>query len=409
MSMTLIGLLDLALIVAVSRALGALCTRIHQPPVIGEIMGGILLGPSLLGWLAPNLSHVLFPPPAVELLGNLSQVGLVLFMFTVGAASHANDPQQGRRAAVISAGSIVLPFGLGCAIGLALAPVFPGRIASPQLFGAFMGAAMSVTAFPVLARILSNRGMLKTPVGALAIACAAVDDVAAWLMLAAITAGASGARRGTSFLFVAGLFAAWLVVMILVVRPAVQRLWTRWLEARSENTGALAFVIVLALASGAVTESIGVHALFGAFFAGVMMPRSPRLAALLAARVEPLVSVLLLPVFFAFTGLRTNFRALSSPAMLRWAVIVIAAAIVGKLAGAMITARLTGVSWRHSAVVGVLLNTRGLVELVVLNVGLDLGILPPELFSVMVVMALVTTFMAAPALSLLAERSPVTH
>ncbi len=378
MPTTLAVLVDLVLIVAVSRAVGALCLRIHQPPVVGEIIGGILLGPSLLGWIAPDLSRALFSVPTVEVLGNLSQLGLVLFMFTVGAGSHAHNVEHGRRAAVISAASIVLPFACGYALGLSLASTFPARIASPQLLGAFIGAAMSVTAFPVLARILTDSGMLKTPIGALAIACAAVGDVVAWLMLAAITAASTGARGGESFLFVAGWFAVWIAVTTLVVRPLVGRIWNRWFAAKFDGAAALAFALVFAIASGAVTESIGIHALFGAYFAGVMMPSSERLTALLAAKVEPLVSVLLLPIFFAFTGLRTNLRALSSAVMLRWALVIIAVAIIGKLGGAMAAARLTGVKWREAAVLGVLLNTRGLVELVVLNVGLELGILPPS-------------------------------
>ena len=400
---TLTGLVDILLIVLVARVLGAACIRIHQPPVIGEMIGGILLGPSLLGWMAPELYRVLFPPSAVSLLGSLSQLGLVLFMFTIGANSHAHQQGQVRRAGLISAGSIVAPFGMGYGLGLLLAPAFSSSVPNPRLFSAFLGAAMSVTAFPVLARILTDRGMLRTPLGALAIACAAVDDVAAWLMLAAITAVATGARHGAATWI---LFAAWLLAMVLLVRPLARAIWRRSFDAQPESPGALAFLIVVAIACGASTEWIGMHALFGAFFAGVMMPRNPKLTGVLSAKVEPLVSVLLLPLFFAYTGLRTNLGTMPLANTAKWAVAIVAVAMAGKLGGAFIVARLTGVQPRDAAILGLLMNTRGLVELVVLNVGLDLGILPVNLFSIMVLMALLTTAMASPGISIIRRWHP---
>ena len=402
MSNTLIGLIDVAVIVLIARLMGSLCVRLHQPPVIGEMIGGILLGPSLLGWMAPGLYHALFPPPAVSLLGNLSQLGLVLFMFTVGANSHASHRDQARRASLISAGSIVLPFSMGFGLGLLLAPAFTVSVPNPYLFSAFLGAAMSVTAFPVLARILTDRNMLRTPLGTLAIACAAVDDVAAWLMLATITALATGAHHGAATWI---LFAGWLLIMIVAVRPLARRIWEKVFDREPESLGAIAFLIVFAIASGAITEWIGMHALFGAFFAGVMMPRSPKLTSLLSSKVEPLVSVLLLPLFFAYTGLRTNLGAMPAGYALKWAAAIIAVAMVGKLAGAFVMARLTGVPPRDAAILGLLMNTRGLVELVVLNVGLDLGILPAQLFSIMVLMAFVTTLIASPGITLIQRRA----
>jgi Kef-type K+ transport system membrane component KefB len=402
-SSTLTGLVDILLIVLVARLLGLLCVRVHQPPVIGEMIGGILLGPTLLGWIAPELYRALFPPPAVAVLGNLSQLGLVLFMFTVGANSHAHQREQARRAGFISAASIVVPFAMGYGLGLLLAPAFSSSVPNPRLFSAFLGAAMSVTAFPVLARILTDRGMLRTPMGTLAIACAAVDDVAAWLMLAAITALATGTRHGAATWI---LFGAWVLVMVLLVRPLARAIWRRSFDAQPESPGALAFLIVFAIACGAATEWIGMHALFGAFFAGVMMPRNPKLNAALSAKVEPLVSVLLLPLFFAFTGLRTNLGALPAANTLKWALAIIAVAMAGKLAGAFIAARLTGVKPRDAAILGLLMNTRGLVELVVLNVGLDLGILPADLFSIMVLMAVITTVIASPGISVIERCCP---
>jgi len=393
-------ILQIGTILIVARLVGWLFGKLHQPRVVGEMLAGILLGPSLLGWLAPNLSSNLFPADSLGHLNSLSQVGLLIFMFLVGLEldlGHLRD--LGRAAVMTSQVSIILPFILGASFAVYLYP----RVSDPSVsftgFALFMGAAMSVTAFPVLARILTERNMLRTRVGSVAIACAAVDDVTAWCILAGIVVIVRASSLELPvWLTVSGL-AVFVAVMGLVVRPALRRLEMAYEKRGNLTQDLIAIILLVVLASGLITETLGVHALFGAFLAGVMMPRHSDLSRELSQKFEALIVVLLLPIYFALTGLRSSIFLITGASLWLYCAVIIALAVAGKLGGSMLSARLNGMSWRESAAVGILMNTRGLVELVILNIGLDLEILSPALFSIMVLMALLTTLMTTPLLT----------
>jgi len=393
-------ILQIGTILIVARLVGWLFGKLHQPRVVGEMLAGILLGPSLLGWLAPNISSYLFPPDSLGHLNSLSQVGLLIFMFLVGLELDLGHLRElGRAAVMTSQVSIVVPFILGSLFAVYLYPRLSDQSVSLTGFALFMGAAMSVTAFPVLARILTERNMLRTRVGSVAIACAAVDDVTAWCILAGIVVIVRASSLELPvWLTVSGLV-AFVVLMGLVVRPALRRLEMVYEKRGTLTQDLIAIILLVVLASGWITESLGVHALFGAFLAGVMMPRHTELARELSQKFEALIVVLLLPIYFGLTGLRSSIFLISGANMWLYCAVIIVLAVVGKWGGSMFSARLNGMTWRESAAVGVLMNTRGLVELVILNIGLDLGILSPALFSIMVLMALVTTLMTTPLLA----------
>jgi Kef-type K+ transport system membrane component KefB len=392
-------MVQILVILLASYFVGWLLRKIHQPQVVGEMVAGILLGPSLLGWVAPGFSAAIFPPESLGHLYLLSQVGLLLFMFMVGLELDTKELRRlGHIAIVVSHTSIIVPFVLGVLLAIALYP----RIADNTLpftgFVLFMGAAMSVTAFPVLARILTERNLLRTRVGTLTIACAAVDDVTAWCILAAIIAIVrSKLNRLGLWEMLAGL-AAYLAFMLFVLRPIVRKLFAKQDEDIPNKV--IAALLLCMLASSFATEWLGIHALFGAFFAGVVMPKENGLAERVAGKFRPLVVVLLIPLFFAFTGLRTSIGLISGSEMIFFCALVLIVAVAGKFGGSMIAARIMGTPWRDAAAIGILMNTRGLIELVILNIGLDIGVLTPPLFSMMVVMAVVTTLMTTPLLSL---------
>jgi Kef-type K+ transport system membrane component KefB len=395
---TVILLLQIAIVLAVARLARWLVVPLGQPPVIGEMAAGLLLGPSFFGWLMPESAAALFAAPTLPALNALSQLGLVLFMFFLGVRVDAHKVEARRNVAMVtSLTSIIVPFALGAwlANGLheRLAPEGVGLLP----FALFFGAAMSITAFPVLARILIDQRLLMTELGVMAIACAAFDDVAGWLILAGITTlvRPDGASYGLSVRLL--FFFGYLAVMIGVVRPAL-RWFVNWRgrDGVGESADDLAVLLLVMLLSAVATEFVGVHALFGAFFAGLMMPRDAHIERAFENRIEPLTMTLLLPLFFAFTGLRTNVQLLNSAAMWRDAALILLVAVAGKAGASTIAARTMGLSWRDAGVLGVLMNTRGLVELVVLNIGLDLGILSPAAFSMLVLMALVTTFATSP-------------
>jgi Kef-type K+ transport system membrane component KefB len=395
------------LIVGLSRLIGTGARAIRQPMVIAEIVAGIALGPSLLGWLAPDVYAALFPKASMPALSLLSQLGLILFMFLVGLEFDTKLLKgRGRASVAISHTSIVVPFALGSLLALYLYP----RLSAPEVrfssFTMFMGVAMSITAFPVLARILVERGLLRSRVGAVTITCAAVDDVTAWCILAFIVAVAryNGVADAIRTLVLA---VAYIALMLAVVRPFLARLdeRARTREAMSQNMVAL--VLILVLLSAFATELIGIHALFGAFIIGAIIPKQHAFAQQLAEKLEDVVVVLILPLFFAYSGLRTEINLLESASDWVMCALIIAVACLGKFGGSAIAARLTGLSWRESSVLGLLMNTRGLMELIVLNIGLDLGVISPKLFTMMVIMALVTTFVTSPLLEWLYPSSEV--
>jgi len=391
---------QIATILVTARFIGWLFRKIHQPRVIGEMVAGILLGPSLFGWIAPTLSAALFPPASLGYLSALSQVGLLLFMFLVGYELDLKQLRElGRAAVVTSQVSIIAPFVLGSLFALYLYPKFSDQSVSVVGFVLFMGSAMSVTAFPVLARILTEHNMLRTRVGSVAITCAAVDDVTAWCILAGIIVIVrSSSSAMPLWLMLSGLI-VFVLLMMFVVRRALAKLAVLYERRGTLTADSVAAIFLLVLASGWITESLGVHALFGAFLAGVVMPRHQGLSREVSEKLEALVVVLLLPLYFALTGLRSSIFLINGARMWFYAAAIIFLAVAGKLGGSMISAKMNGMSWRESAAVGVLMNTRGLVELVILNIGLDLGILSPALFSILVLMALVTTLMTTPLLS----------
>lgn len=396
-AMTLL-LVQIGGILLVSRALGLLTRWLGQPLVVAEVLAGIVLGPSLLGWLWPDAMAALFPSESLPILRMLSQVGLVLFMFLVGLEL---DPKvlKGRThtSIAISHTSILLPFALGAAAAWWLYDAYCSPGVPFASFVLFLGAAMSVTAFPVLARILSERHLLTSRVGAITIACAAVDDVTAWCILAFVVAVAR-AEGIAQALWTTGFAVAFILVMLLVARPFLRRLGSRVANREGLTPNVIALTLLFLLVSSTVTELIGIHALFGAFLFGSIVPKEGKLAEALADKVETVAVVLLLPLFFAYSGLRTQIGLVSQPG--EWWVtgIIILLATAGKFGGSAVVARLTGLRWREASAIGILMNTRGLMELIVLNIGMDLGVITPTLFTMLVIMALVTTVATSPML-----------
>lgn len=394
-------LFQIAVVVLVTAACGWLARKVGQPRVVGQIVGGILLGPSVFGRFAPGVSNSLFPRSSFAVFDTFSTVGLILFLFLIGMELDHELLYRQRRTALLASGmSILLPF----AMGAVLAPSLRIRFASQEVasipFTLFLGIAMSITAFPVLARILEERGIQGTELGVTAIFCAAVDDLFAWFLLS-LALALIGTPGGPSSLplRLSGL-AAYLIVMLGVIRPLAARL-ARKLQSAELSFELLSIALALTLTSAAATELIGVHPLFGAFIAGVCFPRVEKWQKTMRKRMDTIVSVVLLPLFFALTGMRTQLGLLYGRSALLWAAIVLLAAVFGKMAGAALAARWNGHPWRYAAALGALLNTRGLVELVVLNIAYNVGVFSSTLFSMMVVMALLTTVSTAPILSLL--------
>jgi Kef-type K+ transport system membrane component KefB len=401
--MTLL-LTQMAIVLLITVACGWLALKVGQARVIGEIIGGILVGPSVFGRFAPHLSASLFPPSSLGPFETLSTVGLVLFLFLIGMELDYEHLASQRATAVMASGmSILLPFAMGALLAHSLRIRFAPHGIGSIPFVLFLGIAMSITAFPVLARILEERNLQGTALGTTAILCAAVDDVVAWSLLAFALAFIGGEDAPTSLLFRLTGLVVYLVLMIGVIRPlaayAVRRQRTPQLTLEL-----LGVVVAGALLSAAATDKIGVHPLFGAFLAGVCFPRVPHWQLALRERLDMLISVLLLPLFFALTGMRTRLDLLNDGAMWLWAGLVLLAAVFGKMGGAALAARWTGHSWRDAAALGALLNTRGLVELIVLNIAYTVGAFTPTLFTMLVVMALVTTMITTPILTLLGIR-----
>jgi Kef-type K+ transport system membrane component KefB len=385
---------------------GWLARKLGQARVIGEIIGGILIGPSVFGRFTPHWSATLFPPASFNAFDILSTVGLILFLFLIGMELDYEQLYKQRATAVMASGmSIVFPFAMGAILAHSLRIRFAPHGIGSVPFVLFLGISMSITAFPVLARIIEERHMQGTALGTTAILCAAVDDVVAWTLLAIALAliGHDGGSASLPLRLV-GL-AVYLVLMIVVVRPLAA-----WLVKRMRTTSdlpleMLGVVVAITLSSAAATEAIGIHPLFGAFMAGVCFPRVERWQTAMRAKLDMLVSVLLLPLFFALTGMRTRLDLLNGGRVWFWAGIVLIAAVFGKMGGAALAARWNGQTWKDAAALGALLNTRGLVELIVLNIAYNVGAFTPTLFTMLVVMALVTTMITTPILNMLGVKN----
>ncbi len=395
-------LVALTAVILFARLLGALFRYIHQPPVIGEIIAGILIGPSFVGRLAPGVSAYILPPSVAPYLSIIAQVGILLYMFLVGLEF---DPATIRRrahsAVIVSHASIMTPFLLGSALSLALYPRVSTADVPFGVFALFMGISMSITAFPVLARILTDQGIHKSPLGVMALTCAAVDDVTAWCLLSFLVSIVH-ARTGGAVVTLM-LTACYVMVMILVARPVVARLVSRQ-ESLGLTRGAMTAVCVALLLSSLISEFIGIHAIFGAFLLGTLIPHDSAVARQLHDKLNDLVLVLFLPAYFAFTGMRTEIGLLRGMEPWLTCGLIILVASAGKLGGSFVAARLSGSRSREAISLGVLMNTRGLVELIVLNIGMDLKIISPVLFAMMVTMALATTLATAPLLHLLVAK-----
>lgn len=394
-------LIQIVTIVLVARIFGWVFQKIGQPSVIGEIIAGIALGPSFFGAYFPEFSTALFPVASLGNLNLLAQIGLILFMFVVGMELDLKViKNKASDAVVISHASIVIPFALGMFLSYFIYKEFAPNGTPFLSFSLFLGIAMSITAFPVLARIVQERGIHKTRLGTVVLTAAAADDITAWCMLAIVIAIVK-AGSFMSALYVIGLAILYVIVMLKMVRPFLHRIGQ--LNKNKENldkaTVAL-FFLTLVLSSYA-TEVIGIHALFGAFMTGAIMPDSARFRHVFVEKVEDVAVVLFLPLFFVFTGLRTEIGLLNDLYLWKVTGLIILVAVIGKFVGSALASKFVGQSWKNSLTIGALMNTRGLMELVVLNIGFELGVLTPEVFAMMVIMALFTTFMTGPILDLI--------
>lgn len=393
-------LIQIIAVLLMVRLFGFLFKHIGQPGVIGEIVAGIVLGPSVLGYFFPDVFQALFPPESLTNLELLSQVGLVLFMFVIGMELDFSVLKNKiNETLVISHAGILVPFFLGIVASYWIYEEYAAAQTAFLPFALFIGISMSITAFPVLARIIQERNMTKTSLGTLAIASAANDDVTAWCLLAVVIAIA---KAGTfaSALYAIGLTALYIIIMFMVVRPFLKKVGEVYANQEVINKTFVALILLILIISSTLTEIIGIHALFGAFMAGVVMPPSIGFRKVMMEKVEDIALVFFLPLFFAFTGLRTEIGLINSPALWGVCLLLITVAVAGKLGGCAVAARLVGETWKDSFTIGTLMNTRGLMELVALNIGYEMGVLPPSIFVILVIMALVTTFMTTPLLHL---------
>lgn len=400
-------LVQLVAIVLATWSVAAFFRRAGLPSVIGEILAGILLGPTLLGWLWPDAFNFLFQRGSLDGLKLFAQIGVTVFMFLAGTEFDVGYLRGNvRRTLVLSQVGILVPFLLGAIAALFLYRDYGGQKSNFSAFALFMAISMSITAFPVLVRMLEERGMIRSKLGVTALACAAIDDASAWTLLSVIVAFVTAHSMAVTVFKLGGLL-LFIAAMLLVIRPRL----ARWLMAARPadepiRDGVMAVVLLYMTISALTTELLGVHALFGAFVAGTCMPRGNRYCEHLALRLESFNRVLLLPLFFALSGVRTELGLLDTRGWLVCGVVILLAS-AGKLGGCMTAAKLGGMTWRDAMAFGALMNTRGLMELIVINLGYDLGILSPAMFSILVIMALVTTFLTGPLLKLTERRRSV--
>ena len=391
-------LAQIVTIILVARLFGWICMKIKQPSVIGEMIAGIVLGPSLVGMYFPEFSAFLFPKESLGNLQFLSQIGLILFMYIVGMELDLSVlRKKAHDAVVISHASIIIPFALGIGLSYFIYKEFAPEGIQFTSFALFIAIAMSITAFPVLARIVQERNLQKTKLGTVVITCAAADDITAWCILAAVIAIVKAGSFESS-LYVILMAIAYVFFMIKIVRPFLKRIGDLQAGKSTINKPMVAIFFLTLILSAYATEVIGIHALFGAFMAGAIMPENAKFRTLFIDKVEDVALVLLLPLFFVFTGLRTQIGLLNDSHLWITAGFIILTAVIGKFAGSALTAKFLGINWKESLTIGALMNTRGLMELIVLNIGYDLGVLSPQIFAMMVIMALFTTFMTGPAM-----------
>jgi Kef-type K+ transport system membrane component KefB len=389
-------LLALAIVIIVGRVLGKAFAYVGQPPVIGEVVAGILLGPSLLG---AEVSAFILPPTVAPILGVVAQLGIILYMFIVGLELNAKLLMDRLHTTVATSHtSILVPFLLGALLSLPLYTRLSSSDVPFTSFALFMGVAISITAFPVLARILTDLRLVHTELGVVALGCAAIDDVTAWCLLAFVS-GFAKSQVSQGLWVIAGAL-GYITLMFFVIRPVLKRASRSW-KTESQAKGATTILVVGLLVSAQITEAIGIHAAFGAFLLGAVIPHDSPVARAFIKQFEPVITVLFLPAFFALTGMRTQINLVSGLDQWLICLLIILVATVGKFGGSLVAARLTGLGWREAAALGTLMNTRGLMELIVLNIGLDLRVISPTLFAMMVLMALATTMTTSPVLRLL--------
>ncbi|MBZ5506090.1 MAG: cation:proton antiporter [Acidobacteriia bacterium] len=397
-------MLQIVVILTMCWATGKLARLTGQTRVIGEIVAGILLGPSLFGWLAPSWYLWLFPPSSIGNLNVLSQIGLIIFLFVVGLNIDMGELRRAGHAVVLAShASITIPFFCGAVLCIYLYPRFAEHTVSFTVFTLFIGASMSITAFPVLARILSETGLMQTRLGTVAIACAAVDDVTGWCILAFIVI-LMRALGINSLLATIGGIAVFCLIMVYGVRPVAKYFQRIYQKQGGLSTDGWALLLILIMISAFLTERIGVHPLFGAFLTGAIMPKHNDLVRYLRSQIETIVLALLLPLFFAVNGLNTSITLIHGPGLWMWTILLILVATVGKMSGSGIASFLMGMNAWEAAGLGTLMNTRGLLELVILNIGLELKIISPTIFSMMVIMTLATTSMTTPVMRWMSSR-----
>jgi Kef-type K+ transport system membrane component KefB len=391
-------LAQIVTIILVAKLFGWVCVKLKQPSVIGEMIAGIVLGPSLVGLYFPEFSAFMFPKESLPNLQFLSQIGLILFMYIVGMELDLSVlRKKAHDAVVISHASIIFPFALGVGLSYFIYKEFAPPGIQFSSFALFIAIAMSITAFPVLARIVQERNLHKTKIGTIVITCAAADDITAWCILAAVIAVVkAGSFSGSVFVILMAVF--YVFLMIKLVRPFLTRIAESQKGKGFINKALVAVFFLILIISSYATEVIGIHALFGAFMAGAIMPENIKFRNLFIEKIEDVALVLLLPLFFVFTGLRTQIGLLNETYLWQITALIILTAVTGKFIGSALTAKFLKISWKDSLTIGALMNTRGLTELIVLNIGYDLGVLGPQLFAMLVIMALFTTFMTGPSL-----------
>ena len=392
-------LIEVLIVIGLSRLVGLGFKAIKQPLVIGEIFAGIMLGPSLFGLIAPGLAHSLFPAETMPYLNVLSQIGLIFFMFLIGLELNPKYLSGNLKTAIlISNLSIIVPFASAFGLSFVLYPLVSNNHVNFAPFALFLGAAMSITAFPVLARIITENNLQGTRLGTLALTCAAVDDVTAWCILAVAIAVARHGSIDQQAILTIIESVVYIGFMFTVGRWFLKRLSKHHHRAGRLSQLVLAIIYMGVVASALITEFIGIHLIFGAFLLGAVMPKDEELVRELAIKTEDFVLIFLLPIFFAYSGLKTQIGLLNSPNLWLLSALILLVAIGGKYTGTYVAARLSGIDKREASALGWLMNTRGLTELIVLNIGLELGVITPLLFTMLVIMALVTTFMTSPLL-----------